>query len=54
MEARQNKFLFTRIGIDIAHREDAGNIGLKLFCIDRELLALDIQPPFCDRAKFGR
>jgi hypothetical protein len=45
VKARQDQLLLARIGIDIAHREDAGHVGFKLLGIDANLFALDFEAP---------
>jgi hypothetical protein len=55
VEARQDQLLLARIGVDVAHGEDARHIGLELLGVDHlQLLALDVQAPFGDRAELGR
>src|SRR5450830_690 len=55
VEARQDQLFLAWVGVDVAHREDARNVGFELFGVDHfQLLALDIQTPFGDRAQFWR
>jgi hypothetical protein len=53
VEARQDELLLARVGVDVAHREDARDAGLELLGVDHDLLALDAQAPFGDRAQLG-
>ncbi|MCY1231998.1 hypothetical protein D9M72_444650 [compost metagenome] len=54
MEARQDQLLLAGVGVDVAHREDARDIGLELLGVHLDLLALQVQAPFGDRAQLGR
>jgi len=49
MEAGQDQFLLSGIGIDITHCKNARNIGFKLLGIhDFQLFAFDIEAPVSD------
>ena len=54
MEAGQDEFAFARVADDIASREDAGDVSGEGIGGDLQLLFLDGQTPFQQRAKFGR
>jgi hypothetical protein len=53
VEARQDQLLLARIGVHVAHREDARRAGLELLGVDDDLLALEVQAPLGDRAQLG-
>ncbi len=53
VKAAQNQFLFTGVGIDVAHGVDARGLGCKAFCINAQLLALHGQAPMRYGAEFG-
>ena len=52
MKTRQNELFFAGVGVDVTHREDAGNAGGEFFGVHHELLAFDLQPPIGDRTEF--
>jgi hypothetical protein len=54
VEARQNQLLLARIGVDVAHREHARDVGLEFLGVDGDLLAVQHQAPFGDRTELGR
>ena len=54
MKARKNQFFLAGIDVDVADRENTGNIGHELFGIDDDLAAVDFQSPIGDRPQFGR
>ena len=51
MEAADDQLFLARIGVDVAHREHAGQLRLVALGVDRHLLALQRQPPVGDRAE---
>jgi hypothetical protein len=53
VEARQDELLLARVDVDVTHREDAGDAGLELLGVHRDLLAVDAQAPVGDRAELG-
>ena len=53
VEAGQDQLLLARIGVDVAHREDAGDAGLEFLGVDLERLLLQLHAPFGDGAELG-
>src|SRR5690606_37664291 len=51
VKARQDQLLLARVGVDVADREDAGNIRLELGSVDDDLLLVQLEAPFCNRAQ---
>ena len=54
VKATQDEFFLAGIGVDVAHRKNAGHIGGVGFGIDHQLFALHGQTPLGDGAEFGR
>ena len=49
VKTAQNQLLLAGVGVDVADRKDAGQAGGKLFGIDLELPALNVQAPVGNR-----
>src|SRR6185312_12563067 len=54
VKARQDQLLLARVGVDVADREDPGNVRLKLLGVDLDGLAGKLEAPLGDRAELGR
>ena len=49
VEAGQDQLELARIGVDVADREDAGNVGLERLGADRDQVVLQVDAPVGDR-----
>src|ERR1700730_17994810 len=54
VEAAQNEFQLARIIIDVAYRENAGDIGLEGSSIDRNEVLVQVQTPTGNRTELHR